>query len=198
MRIILHSQKNMIIYLKKGLLSMKKIIFLLFVVFFSVTANAEYSDEIFSGLIGFENEYELAEGNSPVSVIVLFRSNPAEVQPFAIDDEHKLFRRELDALFGEVQPMSPPYEIGFEYRRALSGVSLTLPSDMAEELLNFQSVRAIFPNETIFAEPPEFIVENNPRGVAEGRESMRANEMHDLGYKGEGVLVAVIFYILFT
>ncbi|MCL2577573.1 MAG: S8 family serine peptidase [Defluviitaleaceae bacterium] len=175
-----------------------------------------------SGLIGFEGEYVLGNDNSPVGVIVLFQSGPAEVQvvesqmdgqpvtPFAAEkiaeDDHVLFRQELNALFGvtgqEVQPMSQNYEIRWEYRRAINGVSLTLPSDMVAELADFKSVRAVFPNPLITIEPFEEIsnittttpqsINISPPGMAPGRATMRADEMHALGYRGKDVLIAVI------
>ncbi|MCL2577461.1 MAG: S8 family serine peptidase [Defluviitaleaceae bacterium] len=183
-------------------------VFLIALVPVTAIAADTLSAEVHNGLIGFEGEYTLTDDSSPVSVIVLFQNNPAEVQVFEsqitvataekiVEDDHVLFRRELDALFGGVQTMSQGYEIQWEYRRALNGVSLTLPSDMVAELVNFKSVRAVFPNEIIKVEPPQEEIfpqsmDRNPRGVAAGRASMRADEMHALGYRGEGVLIAVL------
>jgi uncharacterized repeat protein (TIGR02543 family) len=184
------------------------------------------ADQQTHGLIGFEDEYELKSDSSPVSVIVLFEHEPAAVQiaealddgfmlpestaEKIVEDDHALFRRELNALFGgELQgrtfapfSASPSYEIQWEYRIALNGVNIVLPSNMVAEVAGFASVRAIIPDFIMEFEPPpvaEPVVlaadpdsTGNPVGMRPGRETMRADELHNLNYRGEGVVVAVL------
>ncbi|MCL2577069.1 MAG: S8 family serine peptidase [Defluviitaleaceae bacterium] len=166
------------------------------------------------GLIGFTGEYALANDDSPVSVIVLFKNSPAAVQireaeaegiflPSATaarnaEDDHSLFRAELSELFGVagMARTTTPYSIDWDYRNVLNGVSVTMPSNKVAELINFQSVRFVFPDEVIY--PPEdttvtlMDTDRNPQGMALGRASMRADEMHARGYRGEGILISVI------
>ncbi|MCL2225832.1 MAG: S8 family serine peptidase, partial [Defluviitaleaceae bacterium] len=89
------------------------------------------------------------------------------------------------------------FSIDFEYRSAINGVSVTLPSNMVHALAGFDSVRAVFPDVKIL--PPEWdeydvlaMAGRNPQGAAQGRATKRADEMHEMGYRGEGILVAVI------
>ncbi|MCL2286958.1 MAG: S8 family serine peptidase [Firmicutes bacterium] len=125
------------------------------------------------------------------------------------ESDHSLFRRELNELLSssvsafsaEGQNMS--FEITHEYRNYLNGVSLTLPSNMVAYLAKFESVVAVYPNFQIEIGPFDFellqsAIEyaddliRNPQGMAAGRAKMGADEMHQLGFRGQGVVVAVI------
>jgi len=164
------------------------------------------------GLLGFEGAYELPADKSPVSVIVLFENHTAAIQLLeaelegyslsefeavaAVEAEHDLFEAELLELF-EVNPFARgplPFTVDFEYRIALNGVALTLPADRVSELVDFESVRAVFPNHGFSVpEQPEVLEElRGPWGMSQGRGRMRADALHDLGITGEGVLVAVL------
>jgi subtilisin family serine protease len=163
------------------------------------------------GLTGFDGEYALAGDDNLVRVIVLFMSNPASVQVieaqidgFALEenvaeqiaeDDHILFREELTALFdaqGRGRAAIHTYEIIREYRRALNGVSMTLPSSMVADIANFTSVRTVLPDRMVTLNPPEIQTVRNPPGMATGRATMRVDDMHALGYRGAGVIIAVL------
>ena len=175
------------------------------------------------GLVGFEDDYELPDDASPVGVIVVFETPPAQVQLAEAYEEgisltysqalnqvelaHDSFNEELNDFFGFglSRILLGSYEIQEEYRHAMNGVSMTVPANQVEEIAAFDSVRAIFPNETIMLNPinEEALEEaiyrhaeeqsaSNPPGMAPGRARMRADELHEAGYRGEGVLVAVI------
>ena len=168
------------------------------------------------GLIGFEGNYELPEDGTPVSVIVVFEHSPAPVQVIEaqlagepltlaeaeaiVEEEHELFAEELSEAFPQGRARNlPGFEINWEYREALNGVSITIPANRLEELANFESVRAIYPNVMVHLDPVDFealdeaISESrNPRGMAPGRESMGADELHAQGITGAGILVAVL------
>lgn len=164
------------------------------------------------GLVGFTNEYALPEDNRPVSVIVVFENNPAPVQMFEaflegealseaeaeanVDNDHELFRQELGQLFGNQRARTASYRISREYRIALNGVSLTVPANMLSEIADFDSVRVIYPNVQVSVDPIDIVALSdalrNPAGMQPGRETMRADELHALGYRGEGIVVAVL------
>ncbi|MCL2606208.1 MAG: S8 family serine peptidase, partial [Coriobacteriia bacterium] len=183
----------------------------------------------YQGLVGFTGEYALSDDDSPVRVIVLFETGPAAVQIYeaeaegltlsegaaerAVEDEHTLFEQELAQLFSDTsfeaesnrssESTSEPYEILWEYRIALNGVNMLLPSNMVEEVANFESVQTIFPDVALEIEPLpepesfdadsiELLSDRNPAGMAPGRATMRADDLHALGYKGEGVLIAML------
>ena len=172
------------------------------------------------GLVGFYGDYELPEDETPVGVIVVFETAPAQVQVAEalyegivlsseealenVEAAHEEFADELEEL------IDLPYTIVQEYRHSLNGVSIIVPADQVEEIAALETVRAVFPNETITLSPiDEDVLEasialhtaqlearaeadRNPQGMLPGRARMRADEMHDLGYRGAGVLVSVI------
>jgi len=164
------------------------------------------------GLIGFDGDYALPSDTTAVSVIVVFESSPVGVQILeaslegeslseseaeaVIDFEHDLFRQELSHLFGNQRARHLAYQIQWEYRVALNGVSMTLPANLVAEVANFTSVRAIYPNVMVYLDPVDVVqleeVLRNPEGMAPGRATMRADELHALGYRGEGIVVAVL------
>jgi len=139
-----------------------------------------------------------------ISVIVTFHGEPASVQqarnPIArrsvVDtDPHDAFYRELAAMFGDgIVPFGSLYEITHEYRLSIYGVALSLPAYRLAELSELPSVANVFPNlplETLNL-PLETLTVNNPHGGRDGRGAMRADAVHAAGFRGEGVLVAVI------
>ena len=176
--------------------------------------------EINQGLVGFEGNYALPDDRSPVSVIVVFETAPVQVQLVEAEEEglslsyseavnnveaaHDLFASELMALFGRARSAS--FEIAQEYRNAMNGVSMIVPADRVEAIVAFESVRAIFPDETVELDPideeslEEAIashIDTQQRlgvapGMGPGRNRMNADRLHDAGFRGEGVLVAVI------
>jgi len=166
------------------------------------------------GVIGFEGAYALTDDHTPTRVIVVFEHSPAAVQvvearedgyvlPRAlaeqiVEDDHAVFRQELAALFGAL-PMpfgtQGHYTITAEYRRALNGVAMTLPANMVAEIANFSSVRAVFPD--YYVQEPKPVQDvlgfyGNPSGMAPGRATMGADILHEMGYRGEGILIAVL------
>ena len=172
------------------------------------------------GLVGFEGDYALNDDDRLVSVIVLFHDNPASVQVLEaqlvddlleesvaeqlVEDAHLQFRGELATLFhveGAPEARVRPYEIIWEYRIGLNGVNIELPSNRVHELAELDSVRVVYPDVVMEFDPPtiEPVVQNqlnplttDPWGMRAGRVAMRANDLHALGYRGEGVLVAVL------
>ncbi|MCL2438853.1 MAG: S8 family serine peptidase, partial [Coriobacteriia bacterium] len=106
---------------------------------------------------------------------------------------------EADEISSFYEPLL--YEILWEYRIALNGVNIILPADRVAEVAEFESVRVIYPDYRMEIEPlppidpfeptrgPEA---RNPAGMAAGRATMRAAEMHASGYRGEGVLIAML------
>jgi len=166
------------------------------------------------GLIGFEGQYSLLEDRTLVSVIVILESNPAGVQVIEslledsflsyasaeqlVEDEHMRFRKELSALFNTYENMrsDPPYRITQQYFRGFVGVAMTLPSDMVVEVARFSSVRAIIPDESVYIEEVEPTsipaLPGDPFGMSQGRARMNIHELHNRGFTGEGVVIAVV------
>jgi len=130
-----------------------------------------------------------------------------------VEQNHDLFRQELSELFGTGGAQafgfsqSGQYEIHHELRLAMNGVIITLPSNMVADIAEFASVLAVWPDQT-WGYIPELEVclddimhyvgvalsdseGRNPIGGREARARMQVDELHALGYRGQGVLIAV-------
>ena len=130
----------------------------------------------------------------------------------AVSAEHELFRRELSALFPRHARTEddPPYRIRWVYTTALNGVNIVLPSNMVAALAEFDSVRVVYPDFYVALDlpPSSGRISSDPSildapwppvptpipewAVNAGRASMRADELHAAGYRGSGVVVAVL------
>ncbi|MCL2610674.1 MAG: S8 family serine peptidase, partial [Defluviitaleaceae bacterium] len=126
-----------------------------------------------------------------------------------VERERQLFYYELDELSVSLSSHNPlarnlhnSFTITREFSQAFNGVSMTLPSHMVSYLAAFQSVAMVFPDEILQLDP---IIEhdpleedliafsaNNPAGVRLGRERMNAHILHEMGIRGQGLLMAVI------
>ncbi|MCL1925029.1 MAG: S8 family serine peptidase [Defluviitaleaceae bacterium] len=128
---------------------------------------------------------------------------------FTIETERSLFHQELSELSSSIlhgqgtrSTQTSPIYITQEFRHAFNGVVLTLPSNAVEELANFRSVSMVFPNELIQVNPiltpmgSDYelidIFSSNAEGVRQGRERMNAHILHEQGYRGQGMLIAIL------
>ncbi|MCL2217921.1 MAG: S8 family serine peptidase [Defluviitaleaceae bacterium] len=130
--------------------------------------------------------------SSPVNVIVLFNSSPTESAQ-AIEDDHALFRRELSYLFASPLTRNSSYSIVSEFRRAFSGVILTLPPHLIDAVMAFESVRDVHLNvqgEALRLEDSG--ASPTPLSRVPGHARMGAYRLHEEGIRGEGVVIAVI------
>ena len=150
----------------------------------------------------------------PISV-QLARAAERGITPFfdapsLVESEWQLFYTELNQL--SISPFqndlstrnnSNTVTITHEFSQAFNGVSMTVPSHMVPYIGAFQSVAMVFPNEILQLDP--IIIDTHPieedllafggstpSGVRLGRERMNAHILHEMGIRGEGVLMAIL------
>ena len=159
--------------------------------------------------------------NNPASTQVIEAALEGYILPLAaaqqiVEDDHYIFRRELANMFAaapRARGGADAYHITTEYRHALNGVAMTLPANLVAEVANIGVVRAIMPDLPLA--PPEPLIENdgefaefaaallgssatpfaagtNPWGMLQGRSRMNADQLHQQGVDGSGIIVAVI------
>ena len=164
------------------------------------------------GLIGFDDDFIFGEGED-VSVIVVFEHSPAPIQVIEaehygdsislsaaqriVEDEHAAFIDELHELYGTNPRMrSLPFDIAYSYHDAINGVSITLSADYLTAVAEFSSVRAIYPVTMMQHDPIDTVALTeairNPEGMQPGRREMQADQLHEEGVRGAGVIVAVL------
>jgi len=164
------------------------------------------------GLVGFEGEFALPEdAGEIVSVFVMFDSSPAAIQVIEAEqrgdrsldvaDAREVVEAEHEAFWDELEASDIPFGAYLEYTLAINAVQIEVPAGRVAELAAMDSVRAVypfldadrdFPEVELVQEAPRDAVTNDPRGNAEGRAIMRANEMHERGFTGAGIVVAIV------
>ncbi|MEH6993765.1 S8 family serine peptidase [Neobacillus drentensis] len=147
------------------------------------------------------------EGSEPVNVIVQFHALPATTAVASseksgktitlseakekVNASHHQFKKDLDALSSKTKKSaSSPITIKHSFKEAFNGVSMSLPANEIEKLLDSQTVKAIWSDVNINAAPP-IEKENEKAGIAINP-SHGTEPLHTEGYTGEGIKVAVI------
>ncbi|PGL72930.1 S8 family serine peptidase [Bacillus sp. AFS055030] len=181
------------------------------------------------GLQGFD-EKELKEDKA-ISVIVQFKSKPEqiavlnaalegksltrEVAQSKVDEEHTTFINDLKQILPankSMQRSAPstgkglnivdtPYQIKHSFKNSYNGVSMTVPANQVESLMQSDVVQAIYKDTTFTIEPPSILKSKGKSGKPEKTEStvtgdpvsfLGVDKLHKEGITGDGVKVAVI------
>jgi subtilisin family serine protease len=162
-----------------------------------------------SGLF-LDSKVNLISADS-VSVIVQFKNKPEHTAVLEaasegrnltsnqakqnVNDDHMSFKQDLDSVFKKESEGT--FKVSREYKHAFNGVALEVPANKIEEIMKSSVVQAIFSNSTIMAEPPsaeEAIPSSAPQGQGMAAELsyLNINKLHNEGYTGKGVKVAVL------
>jgi minor extracellular serine protease Vpr len=141
------------------------------------------------------------KGSAPASVIVELANKPANVyenetttfslrsvgpsQRSKILAEHKTFKSAAKQIGAT---------LGFEYSEIFNGYSVTLPGNQIDKLLELPGVAAIYPNDEVHALADSVEVATLPvtRSYSDSGKLIGADKLHESGYTGKGVQVAVV------
>ncbi|WP_410891415.1 S8 family serine peptidase [Neobacillus sp. 204] len=112
-----------------------------------------------------------------------------------VNDDHTAFKQDLGSVF--TKESDGTYKVIREYKNAFNGVALEVPANKIEEIMKSSVVQAIFSNSTIKAEPPsaeDATPSSDPQGLGMAAELnfLNINKLHNEGYTGKGVKVAVL------
>ncbi|WP_223595657.1 S8 family serine peptidase [Neobacillus bataviensis] len=164
-----------------------------------------------NGLQGFDEE-ELKSDNE-ISVIVEFKSKPekvavldaaikgknltAEQAKNKVDHEHATFDADLKKIFPSnlEKAGKKSYEITRSYKTTYNGVSMKLPANEVETLLQADAVKAVYKSVTFTIEPPIKSESNEEVESTKRIESipfLGVDKLHKEGITGKGVKVGVI------
>ncbi|WP_129688264.1 S8 family serine peptidase [Gottfriedia acidiceleris] len=171
-------------------------------------ANIQFTDK--HGLQGFNDED--LKGDEEIPVIVEFKTMPekvavldaaikgknltAEQAKNKIDHEHATFSDDLTRIMPSTVEKSGKrsYEITRSFKSAFNGVTMTLPANEVEILLQSDSVKAVYKNTTFSIEPPissDSSVEESTKRI-ESIPFLGVDKLHKEGITGKGVKVGVI------
>ncbi|UPM52527.1 S8 family serine peptidase [Gottfriedia acidiceleris] len=146
--------------------------------------------------------------DTPLNVIVQFKQDPTEVDfkkkkangiKASLDDSmnlvnesHKKFKDQLNGN----SKLNNSFEINKEYKHAFNGVSMTLPANQVQELINMDTVQAVYENKEVSIEPNvEQEVESTSSSSTLTQDNINqigANKLHKEGITGKGIKVGVI------
>ncbi|WP_282439811.1 S8 family serine peptidase [Gottfriedia acidiceleris] len=145
-----------------------------------------------------------------VSVIVSFKQKPQKIAVLEAalkgedlseekaqsnaNADHSTFKEDLDALFKTKS--DGDYKIKREYKHAFNGVALEVPANKLSNLMKSSAVQAIYSDVTVKAELPvegkEVSEKSTGKGMADERTYLKIDKLHQEGYTGKGVKVAVL------
>ncbi|NLP50219.1 S8 family serine peptidase [Bacillus sp. RO1] len=150
------------------------------------------------------------ESTEEVTVIVEFDQLPAKAEQFQkslkgekisleaasekVEESHKKFKKDLQTKIKKKEKSAKdPYEIKYEYKTALNGVTITLPANEVETLLESEVVKAVYSElEVQLAPPPKTDGEEGSTTKVESIPFLNIDKLHKEGFTGEGVKVGVI------
>lgn len=140
-------------------------------------------------------------GDDSLNIIVQFKELPAETAVKAsgrtldlskakkkVEASHAQFKKDVEALQNKAKSKSNNLVIHHEYKHAFNGVSMEVPADQVEALLESQAVKAIWSDKKIQVISPIEREKNEEELITDSS----FKTLHENGFTGEGVKVAVI------
>ncbi|WP_068787207.1 S8 family serine peptidase [Paenibacillus phocaensis] len=143
-----------------------------------------------------QNFVPLTDGSEPTTVIVELQEAPVKVfeasqsknrvssslssHRKAIDLQQQTFKMQaVDKLKAKIHR---------EYENIFNGYSLTIPANEVEDLLKLPGVKAVYPNETVYATEEE----EAPAAPQDSVSFIGSGQFWENGVKGQGIKVGVI------
>lgn len=149
------------------------------------------------------------DSSNTVSVIVEFNNKPKKVAMLEsavngqtlssskaqsyVDNDHATFKTDLENAF--TSKSDGTYKVTREFKTAFNGVSLQVPANKLQELVQSGAVKAIFSNQTVQLDEPKsepLNTEGSTHGMAAERSYLKIDQLHKEGFTGKGVKVGIL------
>ncbi|UOY91996.1 S8 family serine peptidase [Ectobacillus sp. JY-23] len=148
-----------------------------------------------------------------ISVIVEFKQRPSKVavleaaikgkivseaeEKKQVDNAHATFKKDLAKVFSEKGgKKGATYKVKRTFKTAFNGVSMKLPADQVEKLLQLEAVKAIYSDTEVKVEPPvqanDIAAEHMGIGMADERSHLQVDKLHAEGHTGKGIKIGVL------
>ena len=143
-----------------------------------------------------------------VDILVQFNALPAKTAVIAseesgekislsvakekVDASHNQFQKDVGALISKNPRIKKSFNISYSFKEAFNGVSMTLPANEIEKVLESHSVKTIWSDVKIQGIQPVEKEKENGKVNLKTVPSLGTEQLHTKGYTGEGVKVAVI------
>ncbi len=155
------------------------------------------------------------DSTDEISVIVEFKQKPSKVAVLEatlngevlteaegkvkVKASHDNFKKDLATVFSSKgTKKGPSYQVNRSYTNAFNGVAMKLPANEVKNLLQSNTVKAIYSDVTVQVEPavkdlaPTTYTSPTGLGMAAEREYLQVDKLHEEGYTGKGIKVGVI------
>ncbi|MBM7619661.1 subtilisin family serine protease [Bacillus tianshenii] len=107
-----------------------------------------------------------------------------------VDTAHANFKKDVEAIRNIAKSKSLHLVVNHEFKHAFNGVSMTLPADQVESLLESKEVKTIWSDKKVQVITP--IVNDEKKEQLVVSPAVDVQALHEEGFTGEGVKVAVI------
>ncbi len=150
------------------------------------------------------------ESEESISVIVSFKQKPKKIAVLEAalqgktlseekaksdaDADHETFKSDLNSLFKTKSDGS--YIVKREYKHAFNGVAVEVPANKLKDLMKSDAVHAIYSDSVVQSETPvegaDSSAKSTGKGMADERTYLQIDKLHEEGFTGKGVKVAVL------
>ncbi|PGS47972.1 S8 family serine peptidase [Bacillus sp. AFS041924] len=144
-----------------------------------------------------------------VSVIVEFKEHPAKVAQLEkategesislekakenVTKSHTKFKQELQEKLGKKEKSGKEgFRIKYTYQNAFNGVSMTLPANQVKDLLELDTVKAVYSDTIIQIQPPVDKAEVKEQTKVDSLPFLKIDKLHDEGFTGKNIKIGVI------
>ncbi|QKE73726.1 S8 family serine peptidase [Arthrobacter citreus] len=152
------------------------------------------------------------DSSKTVSVIVEFKNKPKKIAMLEaavngqtlssseaqsdVDNDHETFKTDLENAF--TSKSDGTYKVTREFKTAFNGLTLKVPANKLQTLVQSGAVKAIYSNQTVQLDEPKspnsesLNTEGSTHGMAAERSYLKINQLHKEGFTGKGVKIGIL------
>lgn len=145
------------------------------------------------------------ESDQTISVIVEFKTKPSKIAMLEsqiqgtslsstsanqlVEESHEKFKKDASRILKQKQ-----YEIKRSFKTAFNGVSMTLPANQVEALLQSDSVKAVWSDTKVQIELPSEMqaTDSSSSNMPSSLPFLGIDKLHQEGFTGKGIKIGVI------
>ncbi|PEJ57368.1 hypothetical protein CN692_13220 [Bacillus sp. AFS002410] len=114
-----------------------------------------------------------------------------------VNDSHASFKNDLAKVFSASgAKKASTYKVNRTFKTTFNGVSMKLPANQVENLLKSETVKAVYSDVEINAEPAvqtkDIAPEQMGLGMADERSYLQVDKLHAEGHTGKGIKVGIL------
>ncbi|PAE43433.1 S8 family serine peptidase [Bacillus sp. 7884-1] len=144
-----------------------------------------------------------------VTVIVEFKELPAKVAQIVeaskgksisiekakekVETSHAQFKKDLQEKIGKQEKSNKDnFNIKYTYQNAFNGVTMSLPANQINKLMQMDTVKAVFSERKVQIDPPAPIEDEKEQTKVDSIPFLNIDKLHEEGYTGKDIKIGVI------